>query len=193
MAAPHVLTHPVRLRVVLALAGGRNLTTAQIADDMPDVPPATLYRHISALSEAGVLDVVSERRIRGAVERTFALHPGGGLVSNAAAAEMTPEQKSAAFGVFAASLIAAYDGYLANPGAGGQLAEADWDTVDWADDRSDTGEAGREAGGYRAMALYLDVDDLTRMAEGMKAAIEPYLTPAEGKQRVIFGTVFIPT
>ncbi len=193
MAAPHVLTHPIRLRVVLALAGDRELTTAQIAAEMPDVPAATLYRHIAALSDAGVLDVVSERRVRGAVERTFVLHPGGGLVGQVGAAEMTPEQKSAAFGVYAAGLIAAYDGYLANPGAGGQLADADWERVDWPDSRSDAGEAAKEVAGYRTMALYLDVNDLNRMADAVKAAVEPYLTPVEGKQRVLFSTAFIPT
>lgn len=193
MAAPHVLTHPIRLRVVLALAGNRELTTAQIAAEMPDVATATLYRHIAALSDAGVLDVVAERRVRGAVERTFALHPGAGLVGRAGTAEMTSEQKSAAFGVYAAGLIAAYDGYLANPDAGGALADADWESSDWSDSRSDAGEAAKEAAGYRTMAIYLDVDDLTRMADAIKAAVDPYLTPVEGKQRVLFSTVFIPT
>lgn len=192
MAATHVLTHPIRLRVVLALVGGRELTTAQIAEEMPDIPQASLYRHIAALSDAEVLEVVAERRVRGAVERTFALRPGGGLVSQDTAAEMTSQQKSAAFGVFAAGLIAAYDAYLADPDADGQLAEADWERVDWPDAGSDTGEAAREVGGYRAMALYLDVADLTKMAAAIKGAVDPYLAPVEGKQRVLFGTVFIP-
>ncbi|MEI6624314.1 MAG: helix-turn-helix domain-containing protein [Actinomycetes bacterium] len=193
MATPHVLTHPIRLRIVMALVGDRQLTTYEIAEEMPDVPTATLYRHIAALSDAGVLDVVAERRVRGAVERTFALRPGGGLVGQAGAAKMTQEEKSAAFGVFAAGLIAAYDGYLANPDAGGQLAEADWQNLDWDDSRTDVGEAAKEAAGYRALALYLDVNDLTTMAEALKAALEPYFAPVEGKQRVLFGTVFIPT
>jgi len=35
------------------------------------VPPTSLYRHLGHLIDAGVLDVVSERRVRGTVERTY--------------------------------------------------------------------------------------------------------------------------
>lgn len=193
MTAARVLTHPIRLRVVLTLVGGRQLTTIQIAEELPDVPPASLYRHIAVLVDAGVLDVVAERRVRGAVERTFALRPGGGLFGPDEAAQMTAADKSAAFGVFAAGLIAAYDAHLADPDADGPLADADWHSIDWPDSGSDAGEAAKEVAGYRAMALYLDVEDLTEMAAAIKAAVAPYLAPAEGKQRVLFSTVFIPT
>ncbi|WP_297083974.1 helix-turn-helix domain-containing protein [uncultured Demequina sp.] len=72
MTDPDVLLHPVRMRIVLAL-GGRELTTAQLADAMPDVARTSLYRHAGVLLEAGAIRVVAEREVRGAVERTFAL------------------------------------------------------------------------------------------------------------------------
>lgn len=64
--------------------GDRPVTTGQDRHGIAHVPKAGLYRHVAALSEAGVLDVAAERRVRGAVERTFALHPGAG--SNASEA-----------------------------------------------------------------------------------------------------------
>jgi len=68
-----LLLHPVRLRIVQAFLGDRALTTGELRAELPDVPPASLYRHIARLVDAGVLGVVSERRVRGAVERTYIL------------------------------------------------------------------------------------------------------------------------
>ncbi len=56
-----------------AFLGDRALTTSDLRRELPDVPPASLYRHVARLVEAGVLNVVSERRVRGAVERTYVL------------------------------------------------------------------------------------------------------------------------
>src|ERR1039457_2860534 len=73
MATADLLLHPVRLRIVKAFLGDRALTTAQLAAELDDVPAGSLYRHIAILTRAGVLQVVAERRIRGAVERTYTL------------------------------------------------------------------------------------------------------------------------
>ena len=185
------------MRVVLALVGDRQLTTADIAAEMPDVPTATLYRHIAALSKAGVVDVVSERRVRGAVERTFVLRQGAALVDSAAAAEMTTEEKSAAFGVFAASLIAAYDGYLARTDRE-QIEQEDSPLFNATEEgKVEEGKVLPEEpqlqAGYRALAMYLTEEDIAALAARVREAVVPYLTPAEGKQRVLFSTVFIPT
>ncbi len=56
-----ILLHPVRLRIVLAF-GAEQLTTAQLADRLPDIAHATLYRQIATLADAGMLEVVDERR-----------------------------------------------------------------------------------------------------------------------------------
>ena len=42
-------------------------------DRLPDIPQATLYRHIAVLADAEVLEVADERRVRGAVERSYRL------------------------------------------------------------------------------------------------------------------------
>jgi Bacterial regulatory protein, arsR family. len=74
MASSEILLHPVRLRIVQAFLGDRALTTSQLAAELDDVPAASLYRHVALLSDAGVLRVAAERRIRGSLERT--VHPG---------------------------------------------------------------------------------------------------------------------
>ncbi len=67
-----LLLHPVRIRVLHALSR-RNMNTAELGGVLEDVPQATLYRQLRTLLEAGVLEVAGERRVRGIVEKTYAL------------------------------------------------------------------------------------------------------------------------
>jgi len=64
--------HPVRLRILLALAGNE-LAPKGIGQALPDVTHATLYRHIARLEKSGLIKSVAKRKIRGTVEQTYAL------------------------------------------------------------------------------------------------------------------------
>ncbi|GAA4229115.1 DNA-binding transcriptional ArsR family regulator [Streptosporangium album] len=68
-----LFAHPVRLRIVHAMSGGRILTTSQLCARMPEVTKATMYRHVGLLADAGILAVDGEQRVRGAVERRYRL------------------------------------------------------------------------------------------------------------------------
>lgn len=111
-----ILLHPVRLRIVLATAGDE-VTTADIARRLPDIPQATLYRHIATLTEAGILDVVSERQARGAIEKTYRVNTAHASVNADEAGEMSPDEHLQAFTTFAGILIETYGRYLNTPGA----------------------------------------------------------------------------
>ena len=87
MASADALLHPVRLRIVKALLGDRALTTTELRAELEDIPVASLYRHIGRLLNEGVIQVVAERRISGAVERTYTLR--------SAAAQMHPDEIAA--------------------------------------------------------------------------------------------------
>jgi DNA-binding transcriptional ArsR family regulator len=70
-----LIFHPIRLRIITAVSSQR-VTAHELAEALPDVPQTTLYRHLSALVEGGLLDVVEENPIRGTVERVYAMpHP----------------------------------------------------------------------------------------------------------------------
>lgn len=176
VATHGVLGHPVRMRIVLALVGDRELTTADLVEELPDVPPATLYRHISALIDAKVLDVASERRVRGAVERTyrlrseFQLSSAMTLADRASASQLSDQELRASFGIFAASLIAAYDDYLAR-----EARDIVSDPV-----------------GYRAGAVYASEDDVATMRRFAQETADALQSPSEGKRRILFGILTIP-
>jgi DNA-binding transcriptional ArsR family regulator len=80
-AKEDLLLHPVRLRIILA-AAGRQVTAQQLAGELPDIPQASLYRHINMLAAGGMLVVVQERRVHNTVEKTYAL-PEQGLMLTA--------------------------------------------------------------------------------------------------------------
>jgi len=120
----NLLLHPVRMRVVVALAGGTPMTVQQLAAHLGDVPAATLYRHIGALADAGVLVVVGERPVRGTSERTYALNHDQAGLGPGDLASASPDQLVQAFSTFVTTLITAYAGFVNEPRA--VAGEAAW-------------------------------------------------------------------
>jgi DNA-binding transcriptional ArsR family regulator len=114
-ADPQLLLHPVRIRLVVAFVGGGPMTASQLAVRLSDVPKATLYRHLNALAAAGVVSVIGERRVRGAVERTYALEPERARIGPADLASASPEQLMQAFTTFVAVLLSDYAAYVRTP------------------------------------------------------------------------------
>ncbi|WP_433528440.1 helix-turn-helix domain-containing protein [Micromonospora sp. CA-263727] len=116
MATLDLLLHPVRLRIVQALLDGQPSTTTQLRDRLPDIAPATMYRHVATLASAGVLEILDERRVRGAVERTYRLRREHAELDPAARAAMTPDDHRQVFTAFVGGLLADFDRYLADDG-----------------------------------------------------------------------------
>jgi len=107
-----LLLHPVRLRILQAFLGDQALTTSELSAEMSDIPAASLYRHVARLVAGGALQVVAERRIRGAVERTYVLRQAAARVRADEIAAMQADDVRAMFMAFAAGLIGDFDRYL---------------------------------------------------------------------------------
>jgi helix-turn-helix protein len=107
-----LLLHPVRLRIVQAFLGDRQLTTTQLRAELADVPAASLYRHVARLVDAGVLRVVSERGVSGSVERTYRLGMATLAMPSDEADSMSAEEHRQAFMAFTAGLLRDFDRYL---------------------------------------------------------------------------------
>src|ERR1700729_2540099 len=97
MTSADLLLHPARLRIVKAFLGDRALTTKQLGAELPDVPAGSIYRHVSRLTEAGVLQVVAERRVRATTERTYTLRVYAGQLQSDEIAGMTLDDHAAPF------------------------------------------------------------------------------------------------
>ena len=172
MANPDLLLHPVRMRILHTLHGSDPLTTAQLRDRLPDIAPATMYRHVAALADAGVLEVVSEKRVRGTVERSYRMRQEHALVSPAARAAMTREDHRQAFTVFSASLMADFDRYLAH----------------------DDADPVADGVVYRQAAVCLTDEEFAELIEEVQAVIGARVGKAQsdGRTRRILSLVAIP-
>jgi hypothetical protein len=167
-----LLLHPVRLRVVKAFLGDRELTTAQLAGELGDVPLGSLYRHVATLAGAGVLRVVSERRVRGAVERTYVLRPAAAQMQPEEVATMTPDDHARAFIAFVAGMLADFDNYVFSDG---------FDPI-----------ADRAT--YRIAAIWLTDAEYVRFLRELVALALPLLSnePRKGRRRRLFYQVLMP-
>jgi len=107
-----LLLHPVRVRIVHAMAGGRVLTTSGLCARLPDVPKTTMYRHVGLLATEGVLEVDGEQRVHGAVERRYRLRRERAVIGREAAASMSREDHRQGFAAAMAALLAEFNAYL---------------------------------------------------------------------------------
>jgi Helix-turn-helix domain len=197
MASADLLLHPVRLRIVQAFLGDRALTTSQLAAELDDVPAGSLYRHVALLATAGVLQVVAERRVRGAVERTYTLRLTAAQIGLAEAAAMTPADHAQAFMAFTAGLLAEFDRYLAAgaPGRGAGIAAETSETAETAQ-ASETAETAETADSadYRRAALWLTDAEFTDLMRDLLTIVQPQLAnaPGKGRRRRMLASMSLP-
>jgi DNA-binding transcriptional ArsR family regulator len=172
MASADLLLHPVRLRIVKAFLGDRALTASQLAAELDDVPAGSLYRHLARLSKAGVLQVVAERRIRGAVERTYTLRLFAAQIQPDEARAMTFDQHTQAFTAYVAGLLADFDRYVASAPA---------DPI-------------RDGADYRVGAMWLTDAEFADLIRDLRAVFQPRLAnaPGKGRRRRLIYTVSLP-
>jgi DNA-binding transcriptional ArsR family regulator len=166
-----VLLHPVRLRIVLAVADDE-VTTAEIATRLPDVPQATLYRHVARLADAGIFDVAGERQARGAVERTYRVNAAQAVIHADEAAEISNDEYLRAFTTFAGTLIETFGRYLNTPGS----------------TPADDGVSFRQA------RMWLTDEELAALVKDVATALAPYLDTARSPQRTprLLSTILMP-
>jgi DNA-binding transcriptional ArsR family regulator len=166
-----VILHPQRLRLILALAGGV-LTTKQLAVLVPDIPQASLYRHLSTLLEAGVVEVGAERSVRGIVERSYSLVEGSAVLSGEDLAKATRDDHLRYFSIFATGLIAQFSRYLER-----ESIDLEADGV-----------------GYREMVLQLTDDEFAKLLTSLSSVVLPAAMNEAGSGRTprLFATVFLP-
>jgi hypothetical protein len=172
MASADLLLHPVRLRIVKAFLGDRALTTKQLAAELPDVPAGSIYRHVARLSDAGVLQVVAERRVRATTERTYTLRFYAAQMQPDEVAAMTLEEHTRAFLAYVAGMLGDFDRYVA----------------------SKPEDPAKDGAGYRVAGMWLTDAELADYLRELVAISQPRLAnaPGQGRRRRILYTVLLP-
>jgi AcrR family transcriptional regulator len=154
------------------MLGRDEMTTKDLATRLGDVAPATLYRHVGALVEGQVLEVVNERRVRGSVERTLRLRLERTSVDTDDPM-FDDEALRAGFLSYLASLAAMFDSYLEAP----------------------HGAPKDDLVSFRQLAVMATDDEWLTVLTSIRAAVEPFTTRTttpSGARRRVLATVSVP-
>lgn len=147
-----LLLHPVRMRIVQALAA-RPRTPLQLIEGLGDVPQATVYRHLRQLHDAAIVEVVGERRVRGGTERTYSLVSDAASLGPSDLEDASREEHFELFATFVGTLLSDYSAYLGD------------EAPDLLEDRV----------GFRRIPLWLSDAEFDDFAEALNAALRPFI------------------
>lgn len=163
--------HPVRLRLLMTLAG-REMTTQQLGEKMPDVASATLYRHMGKLCEVGVIQVVKETPVRGTIEKVYAVCTDAADLTRQELAGITPEDHRRYFNTFVVSLLAQFH----------TLAD------------SNTGNLIEQGIAYSTHPFFLTDEEYRETVTAIQAALalRADFAPGKGRRRRLISVVIIP-
>ncbi len=167
-----LVLHPIRLQILMMLAG-KQKTSQQLAEDLRDIPQATLYRHINRLAEGGLIQVVEERQVRGAIEKVYTVDARTTTLTAEEMAKSSKDDHMRYFIAFIATLLDDFSGYIHH---------------------SETIDFGVDGTGYQKFSLELSDEEFISLATQLNAAFGPCLanTPRQDRRRRIFSTIIMP-
>ena len=108
MEMAELVMNPVRQRIFQYFLLHETGTVKELRQALPDVPSASLYRHVKLLAEHSILTVAEEHRIRGTVESVYRLNK---------AALSTPDEGGNAVQMSLLSLCASFARYFSGGNA----------------------------------------------------------------------------
>lgn len=170
-----LIFHPIRARIIVQVSG-RRVTAKELAESMPEIPRTTLYRHINALTEGGILVVVEKNQVRGTVERVYALDREATDLTPEELSQMTKEEYEQAFTLFVTSLLGDFSRYLDSRAP---------ESIDLVADGLRFGK----------VQLHLTEAEFEALQIRVYGALESVVGngPSQGRKRRIASVTFIPT
>jgi DNA-binding transcriptional ArsR family regulator len=171
MTRADLILHPVRMRVIIALTN-RTLTPKQLAAELKDVAPATLYHHLNLLTDAGIIRIVEERLVRGTLrEKVYTLSDTSTDLRPDEIAGASKDELRQYFLTFVSKIIGDHARYL-------DLKEGSYYTD----------------AGYHQHTVYLSTEEFVQFRQEINAALLPWLKqePAPGRCRHLLTTILIP-
>jgi hypothetical protein len=177
MGKADVILHPTRLRIIQTFGGGRCLTAQQLATLVPDIPRASLYRHLHLLVDAGILAVVEEHPARAIQERVYALVENAANVGPTDYAGASAEDQLRHFTAFLEVLHSDFTRYLQHH------------------QHHDAPTAGPGAGvAYYQMPVYVTDEEYLQLVATLQAVLRPVVAqrPAPQRRRRLLSIIAMP-
>jgi DNA-binding transcriptional ArsR family regulator len=167
-----LILHPIRWRIVQAFIGRSQLSARQVCEILVDVPPASVYRHFQKLAQAEFITVVSEKPVRGTMEKFYALQEEDLEVPTDELSKLTHEDHRRYFSLFVMSLLSDFDRYL----------------------QQETIDLRKDGVKYDRITLNLSPEERKQLAESLRDALQPFLQKqlTKKRKRFSFSTIVLP-
>ncbi|RWZ59906.1 ArsR family transcriptional regulator [Halobacillus fulvus] len=165
-----LIMHPVRMKIIQCLSRGP-ATVYELLEWIGDVPQATLYRHLNELKKNEIIMVTEEKKIRGAIEKTYTLKQNGARITADEAEDIDMEEHLQMFMTFFATLVQDMESYFEGK-------------VDFQKDTF----------GYSQFDLHLTEEEWDSFKKDMTEMMKPYLKnkPTDHTRKVSMTQIFIP-
>lgn len=166
-----LILHPVRMKILQVLVSGKQLNVQQIHERLADVPQASLYRHLNKLVEANIIIVVKENKIRGTVEKIYAVNEKQ-MNTIDDVKKMDKDDHLQLFTMFMTHLLGQFEEYVAQ------------DEIDVLHDGV----------GFRQARVYLTEEELHQFGMDLAAVMSKVIhnEPNEERHAMNIASIFIP-
>lgn len=156
----NVMLHPVRLRILTELSHSK-ATSKQLLERLPDIPQATLYRHLKRLLDAEFIYIAQQHTVNGALEKTYAVKESQS-VSEEQQKSITGTSHIKLFSLFMGAMLDTLKRYVKGR-SGKQIIE--------------------EGLSYNRLTLYLSNQERKNLQHEMRELIARYHLPNEATRR----------
>jgi hypothetical protein len=157
--------------MVQVLLNSPPLSPKAMLERLPDVAPATLYRQLQLLTDAGMTRVAAERAVRGVVEKSYALGSAALAPPSEELLRAGPQDQFRYFTTFLSTLMNQY---------GADLAQGNFDLV-------------RDGVGFRQAAIHATDAEYQAFLGGLSSLIvEAMSRPPEGRRRRLVTSILMP-
>ncbi|WP_160720961.1 helix-turn-helix domain-containing protein [Bacillus sp. USDA818B3_A] len=167
-----VILHPVRMRIIQTLIN-QQYTAQQIRECLPDVPQASLYRHINKLADAGVIHIIEEIPNRGTIEKVYSLQdPAMASIGPDQLKNFSKEEHMNLFFKFMANMMGEYERYL---------NQSYIDLV-------------RDGVAFRQTSVFLDDEEFVQFIKELSEVFSrvAHNKPEKGRRRRSIATIIVP-
>ena len=157
-----LILHPVRLQILQALAE-KPLTTQELADHLMGIPKSSIYRHMRALLDGGMVKIANTHPVKGTLEKCYRLVQAP-ILSQADLAGFSRADHLRYFAMYLASQLQGFSNYL----EASQKPDFQADRV-----------------GYTEAGLYVTTAELDHILTGINNLLSEYVRnePVAGSRR----------
>ncbi|GAE27561.1 hypothetical protein JCM9140_3713 [Halalkalibacter wakoensis JCM 9140] len=168
-----IMLHPVRMRIIQSLITNKPMTSAQLINELEDVPQATMYRQLKHLLDADLIEIVETNKIRGTTEKVYAVKRENLAISEKELNEASVEEHVRYFMTYQANLLKEFEKYVL---------------------KHNPNQFKEDGLGYWQMSLHLSEQEMNEFGKEMQQVLEKYASnePSDQRKTRTFATIFIP-